>query len=116
MSNYKYTLNGKLQMTDDQTGEFEIVTENGVFNVSNILDNIFESGLRPQVYVRIMEGTKLLLEEEGGLFLHMDEQKVESYFICGINLSKILFDSTDKVLELVIRQRGNNSKYGNYKK
>lgn len=104
MVNYNYTLNGKLQMTDDQTGEFEIVTETGSFNVSKILDGIFESGLRPQVYVKVMEGSSLLLEEEGGLFRHIDSQKIESYFVCGINLSKFLFDSTDRVLELVIKR------------
>ena len=104
MANYNYTLNGRLQMTDDETGEFEIVTENGTVNVSRILDNIFESGLRPQVDIRIMEGSSLLIEESGGLFYCRDKQGVDSYMVCGINISKFLWDHTDRVLELVIKR------------
>lgn len=112
--NGNYILNGKLQMTDDQTGEFEIVTEYGkVINVSRILDNIFESTLRPQVYVKIMRGNSLIFEESGGLLLNRDEQKVESYFVCGLNLSKTLWNNTNEYLEIIIKQEGRNRYNGN---
>ena len=98
--------NGKLQMTDDQSGDFEIVKDSGdAINVSKILDNIFESGLRPQVYIKISKGTSLIMEEDGGLFLNIDNQKVNSFFVCGINLSKILFDNTEQFLEIQIKER-----------
>ena len=82
------------------------MTEDGIgVNVSRILNNIFESSLRPQVYIRICKGTSLIMEEDGGLFLNMDKQKVNSFFVCGVNLSKILFDNTDQFLEIEIKQR-----------
>jgi len=101
-----YKLNGKLQMTDDQTGEFEMVSEDGIgVNVSKILNDIFESSLKPQVYVRVSKGTSLIIEEDGGLFFNTDKQKVNSYFVCGINLSKTLWDNTDQFLEIEIKER-----------
>lgn len=105
-----YTLNGKLQMVNDESGEFEIVTENGAVNVSKILDNIFDSGLRPQVYVKIMRGGSLIFEEDGMITFCRDKQGVDSYHICGLNLSKLLWNSTEEYLEIIIR-RGNGNKY-----
>lgn len=100
-----YKLNGKLQMTDDQTGEFELVIEDSSsFNISKILNDIFEASLRPQVYVRVSRCGRLLFEESGGLFLNIDKQKVESFFICGLNLSKLLWDNTDEFLEIIIKK------------
>lgn len=105
-------LYGMLQMVDDESGDFEIVTENGAINVSKLLDGIFESGLRPQVYIKIMRSESLLLEEEGGLFLNKDKQGVDSYFVCGLNLSKLLWDNTEECLEITIKRRkqGNNER------
>jgi hypothetical protein len=111
--NGNYILNGKLQMTDDETGEFEIVTENGTVNVSSILDNIFDSGLRPQVYVKVMRGNVLIFEESGGLFYCRDKQGVDSYMICGMNLDKTLWDNTGECLEITIkRERKMKDLYG----
>ena len=104
MTNVNYLLNGKLQMTDDDTGEFEILTETGVVNVSKILDDIHKSGLRPQVEIKVMCGDKMLFDEQGGLFSHKDEQKVDSYFVCGLNLSKLLWDNTEEFLEITIKR------------
>ena len=105
-------LNGLLTMNDD--GQFELENETGIINISDLLDNIFESGLKPQVYVRIMKDGKLIFEESGGLFLNVDEQRVESFFVCGLNLSKTLFYSTDEYLDITIRQqKGTNKVYGN---
>ena len=106
-----YILNGKLQMTDDQTGEFEILTDSGdAINVSRIINNLFESSLRPQVYIKISCGTSLLFEEDGLITFCTDNQKVESFWVCGVNLSKILWDNTDKFLELIIKQRKQKGK------
>lgn len=109
--NYNFTGIGKFNMNDN--GEFELHTEVGIVNISQVLDNIFESQLRPLVYVKIMKnGTSLLMEEDGGLFLHTDDQKVESYFVCGVNLSKLLFYNTGEKLEINIIKRGKTLKYG----
>ena len=109
--NGNYILNGKLQMADDESGEFEIVTETGTVNVSKILDNIFDSGLRPQVYVKILRGGSLIFEESGGLLLCRDRQGVDSYFVCGLNLSKLLWDNTEEWLEIILKRNyGNGGK------
>jgi len=105
------TFNGKLDMDDN--GEFIIHTETGIVNISKILDDIFNSQLRPLVYVKIYKNGKLIFEEDGGLFLHTDDQKVQSYFVCSMNLSKLLFYETDNFLEITIKQRrksGNGAK------
>ena len=111
--NGNYILNGKLQMTDDETGEFEIVTETGTVNVSKILDNIFDSSLRPQAYIKILRGNAFIFEEDGLITFCRDKQGVESYMICGMNLSKLLWDNTEERLDICIKKRGNISKYGN---
>jgi len=106
-----YTLNGKLQMVDDESGEFEIVTENGTVNVSKILDNIFDSGLRPQVYIKILRGGSLIFEEDGMITFCRDKQGVDSYFVCGLNLSKVLWDNTGEWLEIILKRNyGNGAK------
>ena len=97
------TYNGKLDMNDN--GEFIIHIETGTVNISKILDDIFTSQLRPLVYVKIYRNGKLIFEEDGGLFLNTDDQKVQSYFVCGNNLSKCLFYETDNFLEITINQR-----------
>ena len=110
--NYDFTSIGKLIMNDD--GEFELHNAMSIVNISKVLDNIFASQLKPLVYVKIMKnGTSLLMEEDGGLFSHMDDQKVESYFVCGVNLSKLLFYNTGEKLEFIVKKRGNSLKYGN---
>lgn len=111
--NGNYILNGKLQMTDDEAGEFEIVTETGTVNVSSILDNIFDSSLRPQIYIKVMRGNALIFEEDGLVTFCRDKQGVDSFFVCGLNLDKVLWDNTENNLEICIKKRGNTSKYGN---
>ena len=105
------TFNGKLDMDDN--GEFIIHTETGIINISKILDDIFNSQLRPQVYIKIMKCGRLLFEEDGQITLSVDEDRIESYFVCSMNLSKLLFYETDNFLEITIKQRrksGNGAK------
>lgn len=106
-------LYGKLFIDDNnEKGEFEIETETRVVNISQLLDNIFESALRPQVYIRIMRGNSLIFEESGGLLLCRDRQGVDSYHICGLNLSKLLWDNTEEYIEIIIRRGNGNRNYG----
>lgn len=90
--NCNFTGIGKFDMNDD--GEFELHTEMGIVNISKILDNIFTSQLRPQIDIKIYKNGQLLFDEQGGLFSHLDEQKVESFWVCGVNLSKLMFYNT----------------------
>ncbi|MCE5220103.1 MAG: hypothetical protein LLF98_02250 [Clostridium sp.] len=102
---------GKLDMNDD--GEFIIHTEAGTTNISKILNDIFDSQLRPLVYVRVAKCGNLLFEEDGRLTIAMDEQRVESFYICGLNLSKLLFYETNEVLEITVRkERKTKGLYG----
>ena len=103
--NCDFTGIGKLDM--DDIGDFILHTEKGTVNISNILDNIFASQLRPQVDIKIYKNGILLFDEQGGLFNHWDEQKVESYFVCGVNLSKLLFYNTEENLEISIKYERN---------
>jgi len=104
---------GKLDIDDN--GEFIVhIEDNQIVNISKILDNIFESQLRPQVDIKIFKNGRLLFDEQGGLFLHTDNQKVESYFVCGVNLSKLLFYNTEEFLEITIKNEG-KSRYNGKK-
>ena len=104
---------GKLDMDDN--GEFIVhIEDNQIINITKILDDIFTSSLRPQVDIKIFKNGKLLFDEQGGLFLHMDDQKIESYFVCGVNLSKLLFYNTEENLEITIRNEG-KSRYNGKK-
>jgi hypothetical protein len=96
-------LYGKLIMNDD--GEFELDTEREIINISKLLDGIYNTGSKPQIYIKIEKFGRLLFEEDGLLVKKKDEQNVESYFICGMNLSKLLFYETDEALEVVIKER-----------
>lgn len=96
-------LYGLLIMNDN--GEFELKSDNSIINISKLLDEIYNTNSKPQVYIKIMKFGRLLFEEDGGLFLRKDNQSVDSYFICGENLSKLLFYETDEELEVIIKER-----------
>lgn len=96
----------------NDNGQFELEDETGIINISNLLDGIYDSKLKPLVYIKIIKNGKLIFEEDGGIFNHRDEQQVDSYFVCGNNLSKCLFYNTDEVLDITIKQRGNIRNYG----
>ena len=101
-------LSGRLFIDEDNDkGEFELETETDVVNISQLLDGVYSSRLKPQVYIRVEKNGSLLMEEDGGIFLNIDEQKVESYFVCGINLSKLLWDNTGEYLDITIQERKN---------
>lgn len=90
---------------DNDNGEFELETETGIVNISQLLDGIYTSRLKPQIYIRIEKSGSLLMEEDGGIFYHIDEQKVESFWVCGINLSRLLWDNTGEYLDITIQER-----------
>ncbi len=94
---------GKLIYNDN--AEFELRDETGFINITKMLDDIFDSGLKPQVYVKVMKGTSLLFEEDGLLTICRDEDGVDSFYICGLNLDKLMFYNTEEALEITIIKR-----------
>lgn len=107
---------GQLIMNDD--GEFELETEYETVNISQLLDKIYSSHTKQLIYVKIIKsGNILLFEEDGGLFFRRDDQDLDSYFICGNNLSKLLFYNTDNNINIIIKVRDRErQKYGEYSK
>ena len=72
--------------------------------VKELVENSLDAGAK-SIYIKIEKFGRLLFEEDGGLFLRKDNQSVDSYFICGENLSKLLFYETDEELEVIIKER-----------
>jgi hypothetical protein len=93
---------GKLIYNDN--GEFEIHTDTKIINITKILNDIFDSGLRPLVYIKVMMGDKLLFEESGGLFINIDKFGINCFYICGLNLDALLLDYENEVLEITIKR------------
>lgn len=95
---------GVLSLTEDN--EFILESSDNTINLSRILDNIHKQDNK-LVYIEIRRDGKILYEEDGGLFLREDDQGVLSYFVCGNNLSKLLFYETENILDIEIIWRGN---------
>jgi hypothetical protein len=105
------TFNGKLIYNDD--AQFEIHNGNEIINITEILDNIFDSQLRPLVYVKVMKGDSLLFEEDGGIFINTDRFGINCFYICGMNLDSLLLNHENENLEITIKYEGksrNNDK------
>ena len=106
------TFNGTLIYNED--GQFEMHDSNKIINITEILDNIFDSQLRPLVYVKVMKGDSLLFEENGGLFINIDRFGINCFYICGLNLDLLLLNHENEFLEITIRNEG-KSRYNGKK-
>lgn len=93
---------GKLVYNDD--AEFEIHNDTGIINITKILDSIFESQLRPLVYVKVEKCGKVLFEEDGRLTINIDKFGINCFYICGLNLDLLLLDYENEVLEITIKR------------
>jgi hypothetical protein len=98
------TFNGTLIYNDN--GQFEIHNGNEIVNITEILDNIFQSQLRPLVYVKVMKGDSLLFEEDGGIFVNIDRFGINCFYICGMNLDALLLNHENEFLEIIIKREG----------
>lgn len=90
-------------------GEFILESSDNTINISKILDNIYKQDNK-LVYIEVRRDGKLIFEEDGGLVLREDDQGVLSYFVCSMNLSKLLFYETENYLDIEIVQRGNRKR------
>ena len=96
------TFNGELIYNNE--GQFEIHSGNEIFNITEILDNIFDSQLKPLVYIKVTKGSSILFEEDGGLFVNIDKFGVNCYYICGMNLDMLLLNHENEFLEITIKR------------
>lgn len=94
-------LSGKLIFNDD--GEFVIQTKDGIYNITTVLDYIYKDASVRYIHCKIMKLAKILFNEEGLLYKRLDSDGLNSYFVCGVNLDKTLFDLVDKDLEIKIK-------------
>lgn len=97
-------LYGHLKISDNDDGDFELHTEDEIINITKLLDEIHASQTKPQVFVRIMKNGRVLYEEDGLIVKKLDDQRVMSHFICGLNLSKLLWENTGEELEIEIKK------------
>ena len=105
------TFNGTLIYNDE--GQFEIHNDNEIINITEILDNIFDSQLKPLVYVKVMKGSSTLFEEDGGIFVNTDRFGIQCFYICGLNLDSLLLNHENEFLEITIKYEGKLRNNGN---
>lgn len=91
---------GKLKYNDD--GYYEIHNERGKFNFSKLLDKVYYSPKSYYINLCIMEGCKIIFNEDGGLYKRIDNDGINSYYILGDNLEEKLFNNTEKNLYFII--------------
>ena len=93
---------GELIYNDD--AEFEIYNDTGIINISKLLESIYEK--QGQAYIKVMRANSILFEEDGKVCKKIDKDGINSIHVCGMNLDLVLFENTDEILDIEIRQRG----------
>jgi len=97
MKRYKYNFGGKLFYNQD--AEYEIKFRNGYFNFSGFLNRVYLSDNK-FVNIKIMNGCKLMFEEEGFLYCAKNKCGFESYHVAGVDLDGVLFNLVDEDIEI----------------
>jgi hypothetical protein len=87
--------NGKL--TYDDNGDYIL----GSVNISKILDKIYYAD-NNTINIKIMDCTKTLFNEFGTLLRKKNEDGFYSYHVLGNDLDLVLFNNTDKDLEITL--------------
>ena len=113
MSNYYFnnTYTGRLIYND--SGEFELHSEdnnNQIINITRILDKAYSPQLKSQIHIKIMKGCRVLFDEDSILYKKIDEDGLDSYYVCGNNLDLLMFNHTDELLEITIDIKKGNGK------
>lgn len=89
---------GKLVYNDD--GKYELHIEDGVLCLTDILTEAYYSDVSNRVSLRIMEGNKILFQEDSNIYKKPNDYGIYSYYITGNDLETKLFDNTDKTVEV----------------
>jgi hypothetical protein len=93
------TFSGRL--TYNLMADYELVSPTGCTNLSQLLNKVYSSNSK-YIEIKIMNGCKLLFDEQGNLIKKNDKFGVESYFINGDCLDEKLFFNTDKDIDVEI--------------
>lgn len=103
----KHTFYGLLTYNDN--GEYEV----GEFNISDILYNIYYNTKAyselPVVKIKIQDENRTLLNEEGELYIARNEFGVYSFFVNDRDIEGVLFEATDKTIDIVINLEESNN-------
>ena len=99
-------LSGNLKYADiedhDNATEYEIHSLTDIINLSNILEQIFNSENK-YIEIKIMNCCKLIYEEKGNLMKYKSyDSNIIDYHINGNCLGDVLFNNTDSNLEITI--------------
>lgn len=97
--NKQITACGRLEYSD--YAQYQIITSNGVTNISEILDKIYYS-TNNKIKIKIMNGSKTLYNEEGNLLKKPGDYGIYDYHINGYDLEQVLFDYTGKNIDIEI--------------
>lgn len=95
----KIKASGKLIYNDD--GEYVV----DKLNISQLLDNVYLSNNKSVIF-KIMEGCKILFDEAGNLRRKPDQDRINSYHICGLSIERELFYDVGKNLDIEIVAEG----------
>lgn len=92
---------GKLVYNDD--GDYEIHLEDGcIFNLSKALRTVYYHQENNHINIEIMNGNKVLFNEDGVLYKMRDQHQLYSYFISSTNLEEVLFFNTNENIEVTL--------------
>ena len=91
----KIDLYGKLKMNDN--GEYIIDKT----NLTKVLKKIYNSE-RPFLSITIESETRTLFKSKGELYFDKDDYGIWSWHVNGDCLESVLFNYTDKVLDIII--------------
>lgn len=85
----------------NSNGEYEL--HNGkIVNLSNMLKKVYYHPTNNYINIKIMNGSRLLFNEDGNLHYKPIGKHFYSLHVDGEDLETILFESTDKDLEVKI--------------
>lgn len=91
---------GKLVYNDD--GKYELHMADGILCLSDILAEAYYSAASNHINLQIMDRDKILFQENDIIYRKPNQYGVYSYFIAGNDLETVLFDNTDKIVEVKV--------------
>lgn len=106
-------ITGKLIYNDG--GCYEIHNNEGVFYLTNALDEAYYSR-NGQVFLQITgsgNGNSLLFNENSTIYKRKNDYEIYSYFICGADLETVLFNNTDRIINVIMKSK-NGEQYGQF--
>ena len=90
---------GRLNYSD--YAQYQIITSIGATNISEILDKVYYS-TNNKMKIKIMNGSKILYNEEGNLLKKSGDFGIYDYHINGFNLEQVLFFNCGKQIDIEI--------------